>query len=232
MAGDEVGKDGLLIHPMDTITKPIGHPKSVRHLTKKVRSYGHFKKEEAHLAVMAVMKAIRDSLVEGQEIAILRTGVFYFGFRPGRHMPAIFCGKTKYQRPASYQEPSYPLKFAMTKEFRALIRGRTPVQFRKRNKKNGTFTDIHRLKPNDMKYDKPDGTIELASSGCGCNPDDSKRSHQCTNSTTQWWRIKSLDAKEPAGWYRIRGYGTAMRVARTCNTVESFTSHMLTSVAT
>jgi hypothetical protein len=62
-----------------------------------------------------------------------------------------------------------------------------------------------------MKYEKPDGIIEIASSACCCPPD-TKRSGMHTNACTNWWRVTN------GKWHKLRSLTFAMTVANNTET--------------
>lgn len=76
-----------------------------------------------------------------------------------------------------------------------------------------------------MKYEKSDGVIEIATSRCGCNPYDSKRHHQCTNCTTQWYQVTMQD-KPPNNWVKIRSFSQVMNAARSSLTCNQFVADL------
>ena len=43
-----------------------------------------------------------------------------------------------------------------------------------------------------MKFDKPDGVIEISNTGCCCPPGEN-RGGQHTNASSTWWRINAGD---------------------------------------
>lgn len=66
-----------------------------------------------------------------------------------------------------------------------------------------------------MIISKPDGTIQIESSGCCCPPG-MRRKGQHTNSTTCWVRI---DLGE---WKIVHSISRAVNEARKCGSVEEF----------
>lgn len=70
-----------------------------------------------------------------------------------------------------------------------------------------------------MKFPKPDGVIEIQSSGCCCPPGP-KRKGQHTNSGTSWWRIDSGE------WNLIRSMGWALKFADRSATTQEFLDSM------
>lgn len=77
-----------------------------------------------------------------------------------------------------------------------------------------------------MKYEKPDGVIEIGMSGCGHPPDKPRPHGQCTNSATQWWRVIS-PLGPPTEWHPLRQQSAVMGLARSSKTVANFLIDML-----
>ena len=55
-----------------------------------------------------------------------------------------------------------------------------------------------------MHYAVPGGDVYLAPSACGCNPDEFRRPHQCTNASTLWVRLVPDAAPSLPPWVRVR----------------------------
>jgi hypothetical protein len=67
-----------------------------------------------------------------------------------------------------------------------------------------------------MIFTKPDGTIELGTSGCCCSPG-FKRKGMHTNSTTSWWRVND------GCWKRmVKGSHHYQTLAEAAETVSEF----------
>lgn len=64
-----------------------------------------------------------------------------------------------------------------------------------------------------MTFQKPDGDIEIESSGCCCSPGERHRG-QHTNSCTNWIRFRK------GKWTRLHSLSTAMTFAGAAETVE------------
>lgn len=116
--------------------------KGVRYLTRKLMNHG-IKNRAAVAAITIVTQAIRETLLEGHDVTLKNIGVFYFGYRVGRHRPAITTGQLRYQKPATYQPASYPLKFKQVpvfkNDFRLLIGKVKPFHPRIKKTHGGGF---------------------------------------------------------------------------------------------
>jgi hypothetical protein len=71
-----------------------------------------------------------------------------------------------------------------------------------------------------MKFEKTDGIIELASSGCCCPPGEIRRGGQHTNCGTRWWRIVGKP------WHPMHSFTSAALLANCANTVAEFEEAM------
>ena len=56
------------------------------------------------------------------------------------------------------------------------------------------------------------GDVYVAYTACGCNPDSSRRAHQCTNASTGWVRCTPRATERFTDWLRVRS-GAGARVA-------------------
>lgn len=72
-----------------------------------------------------------------------------------------------------------------------------------------------------MKFEKPDGVIELGYSGCCCPPGE-QRPGQHTNSTTQWARVFG------GPWLRIHSLSRTRIFAGAANSCAEFLAVMRT----
>jgi hypothetical protein len=71
-----------------------------------------------------------------------------------------------------------------------------------------------------MKHIKPDGEIELGSSGCCCPPGE-RRAGQHTNACTSWWRVNG------GIWQRDHRISNTRILAAAANTVTEFIDAMI-----
>jgi hypothetical protein len=55
------------------------------------------------------------------------------------------------------------------------------------------------------------GDVYVAHTACGCNPDASRRAHQCTNASSSWVRCSPRGSETPGDWLRVRA-GAGVRV--------------------
>lgn len=137
-----------------TVKDPGTHPVSVRYLTRKLQSYG-MKREPAHLAVNAVMKAIRETILEGRAVSLNKIGVFYFGFRIGRKMPEITTGRKRFRCDSYVQPDSYPLKFKPDYNFNLEVRQKfkhtKPLHIRRKKKHGNGFVHKALIAPVEPK---------------------------------------------------------------------------------
>jgi len=70
-----------------------------------------------------------------------------------------------------------------------------------------------------MKYEKPDGTIEIESSGCCCPPG-KRRDGMHTNSFTHWWRVNQGE------WQRYDSLNSTRLLAGAAETCTEFEEAM------
>jgi hypothetical protein len=70
-----------------------------------------------------------------------------------------------------------------------------------------------------MKFIKPDGTIELATTGCCCPPGAPRRGLH-TNCGTQWWRIVAEGEAGP--WSKILRFSSTRTLAAAAESCAEF----------